>query len=489
VATSLKRLPTWCWLLLIAVPPRLINLGAESLWYDESFTAWLVKLDLPSMLRAVAGDTHPPGWYLLEWLNVRLFGTSEFALRFPAAVLGIACVLLIWQVALAAGLDRRTAFVAGLLTALLPSALYYSQEARMYILLAACVLLALWGVLRENWLLFTLGSVGASYSQNVGLIYVAWLVGALCYWYRVRRSEYHKAIIALGVVVFSWLLWGLVVLQQTQRVGQSFWLEPLTPIGVIWPVANMTLGWRLPDVLQIHGYGAALGATAVGLITARRWLKTPSGLLLLTTLFAPPLLVALLSFTWRSIYMPRALLPSALLLMLFWAYTLTHLSPPNRRVAQLILVPALLTGMVSHYLPAGQSGRFDMRAWVAPALTRWLPGDVAYFTSAPYAITVRYYLNKPYRVRPYTADLNQSFSEDCKAAMQLAEQGFDNLRLIGFNRAWLFLSLNPLSSQAERDEIARILRAYPQTLVERQSATNAEVAIYLVFLSEGVASK
>jgi hypothetical protein len=41
----------------------------------------------------------------------------------------------------------------------------------------------------------------------------------------------------------------------------------------------------------------------------------------------------------------------------------------------------------------------------------------------------------------------------------------------------------------ERDEIARILRAYPQTLIQRQPATNTEVAIYLVSLPEGVVSK
>jgi 4-amino-4-deoxy-L-arabinose transferase-like glycosyltransferase len=482
---SLKRLPTWCWLLLIAALPRFINLGAEALWYDESFTAWLVKLDLPSMLRAIAGDTHPPLWYFIEWLNVRLFGTSEFALRLPAAMLGVACVLLIWQVALAAGLDRRTAFVAGLLSALLPSMLYYSQEARMYMLLTVCVLLALWGVLNEDWVIFVLGGVGAGYSQDVGLIYIA-CIAFLMEFMRFRHPI--RAFIAVMVVVMAWMPWGLVLNEQVQRVGQSFWLEPLTPIGVIWPMVNMTMGWRLPDTLQIHVYGAALGATVIGLIATRRWLRTQSGLLILTTLFVVPILVALVSLTWRSIYMPRALLPSALLLILFWAYALTHLSLPNRRIAQLILIPALLAGTLSHYWPAGQSGRFDMRTWVAPALAQWRSGDVAYFTSAPFAITVRYYLDKPYQVRPYTADLNQSFNEDCKTAMQLEQGSFDDLPRQGFRRAWLFVSLNPLSSQAEHDDIARILRAYPQTLVKRQPATNAEVAIYLVSLSEGVVS-
>ncbi len=205
---------------------------------------------------------------------------------------------------------------------------------------------------------------------------------------------------------------------------------------------------------------------------------------MLVTIFAPPLILAGISFTWRSVYMPRALLPSALLLMLVWAYPLTHLSPPNRRVAQLILVPALLAGVLTHYCPAGQAGRFDMRAWVAPALAGWQPGDVAYFTSAPFAITVQYNLGKPYRVRPYPGDLNQSFDEDCKAALGLQQGAFDDLPSQGFRRAWLFLSINPLSSPDERDTSAYILQTYPHTLLQRQTATNAEVALYLVSLAK-----
>src|SRR5678809_1398424 len=127
VISRLRRIPDWAWLGLIAAILRFISLGSEGLWYDEGFTAWLVKLRPGDMWRAIQGDVHPPLWYLIEYLNVRTFGSSPFALRLPSAILGVLIVLMIWRLAGLIGFERKTALLAGLLAAVLPGAVYYSQ--------------------------------------------------------------------------------------------------------------------------------------------------------------------------------------------------------------------------------------------------------------------------------------------------------------------------------------------------------------------------
>src|SRR5262249_17597596 len=149
-------IPGWLWLAVVAAALRFVNLGQENLWYDETFTAWLAKLDLNHMFTAIQGDVHPPLWYVIEWANVRLFGSSEFALRLPSAVLGVLAVLLIYRIALACKFEPKTAYLAGFLAAILPSAVYYSQDARMYPLLAVCVLLMVNAAILEGWLVFGL---------------------------------------------------------------------------------------------------------------------------------------------------------------------------------------------------------------------------------------------------------------------------------------------------------------------------------------------
>ena len=127
-------------LAIVATIPRLATLGMESLWFDESFT-WLVVKPGTDFWHAVLGDDHPPLWSMVQWLNVRLFGGSEFAFRLPAMLFSIACVLLIYVIALQVTSHRPTALIAGLFTALLPGSVYFGQDGRMYAAMACFILL------------------------------------------------------------------------------------------------------------------------------------------------------------------------------------------------------------------------------------------------------------------------------------------------------------------------------------------------------------
>lgn len=466
-------------LALLAGALRLINLGGEALWYDETFTAWLARLDLPSMFSAIRGDVHPILWYLIEWLTTRLFGQSEIALRLPAAILSIISVLLLWRVALALGMDRRTAFVAGLLAAILPMGIYYGQEARMYALLSCCVLLMLWGALREHWLVFSLAGTAAVYTQNLALIYVGCiglgiLVGRWGQWREMLRP-----LLALGAIAASWLVWMPTFLYQSSQVQQGFWIQPLTLGSWLFPLPSMTMGMRLPESLQMHVYAVAIGLTIIGLIVGRQWLLSKNGMLVVSVVIGVPLALGLISILWRSIYLPRALLPSAMGLLLIWAYCLLHLSPLNRRIAWAVTVPMLGVAVIAHYAPA--SARPDTAAWLAPVERGWQQGDVVYYISIDTAILYQHYLGRDYALFPEATDLNQSLTPETKRAMGMIERPFDTLAS-SYRRAWVMATSNPLTSTDEVAEINRLIGTYPSVLIASQGNEYQSQKIYLVTL-------
>jgi mannosyltransferase len=161
------------WMLIFAALLRFPTLAAESLWYDETFTAFVAKLPMANFWPAVRGDVHPPLYYLIEWVNIRLLGSSEFAMRLPSAIFGLIAVYLIYRLTLVIGFERRVALMAGLFIAVFPAMIYYSQEARMYTLLLCCVLGAAWAAMERRWAYFGLCCLGAAYSQNLGVFYVA----------------------------------------------------------------------------------------------------------------------------------------------------------------------------------------------------------------------------------------------------------------------------------------------------------------------------
>jgi 4-amino-4-deoxy-L-arabinose transferase-like glycosyltransferase len=126
---------------LLAAALRAFHLGAQSLWIDEVFT-WLgADLGQPLRLAGLLENVHGPLYSLVLHAWGGLAGDSEWALRAPSFVFGVAVVpALAWLAA--RWLGRDTAPWAAWLAAGSPFLVWYSQEARNYMLLILCTCLA-----------------------------------------------------------------------------------------------------------------------------------------------------------------------------------------------------------------------------------------------------------------------------------------------------------------------------------------------------------
>jgi mannosyltransferase len=134
-------------ILLLTLGLRLYRIDAQSLWNDEGTSVALAQHDLATIARKAAYDIHPPLYYWLLSGWVRVFGTSEFAVRALSAFLGAILVVLVYVLGrLLAG--KWAGLAAALLAAINPFQVYYSQEARMYMLLAVWSALLFYAALR-----------------------------------------------------------------------------------------------------------------------------------------------------------------------------------------------------------------------------------------------------------------------------------------------------------------------------------------------------
>ncbi len=151
------------WLIIImgGFALRLYQLGAQSLWYDETVSAYLASKSIPALITHTAGDIHPPGYYLLLHAWARLAGNSEFALAFFSLFFGVLLIPLTYTLARRL-MGRTVALWSTLLVAISPYNLWYSQEVRMYTLGAALGLVTLWCALE-----ITNQRVSGSASQRV----------------------------------------------------------------------------------------------------------------------------------------------------------------------------------------------------------------------------------------------------------------------------------------------------------------------------------
>ena len=152
-------------ILLLATGLRFYRLDAQSFWNDEGNSARLSERSIPLIIEGTASDIHPPLYYLVLRGWRELVGETEFGLRSFSAFAGILTVAVtfalgkeFWTRINADDTDKkenlrssaltRVPLLAALLTAVSPPLIYYSQETRMYALLAFWAVLATWLLLR-----------------------------------------------------------------------------------------------------------------------------------------------------------------------------------------------------------------------------------------------------------------------------------------------------------------------------------------------------
>ena len=122
---------------------RLINLN-QSLWLDEAVVAKVVHT-IPWYLiptQFSPGDFHPPLYYLTMSWWTWVFGSSEIALRMPSVLFSLVAGWYMYKIGTLLR-DRTVGLWSAAFFLLNPLIVYYSQEARMYMMATMFLSIAL----------------------------------------------------------------------------------------------------------------------------------------------------------------------------------------------------------------------------------------------------------------------------------------------------------------------------------------------------------
>ncbi|NJN82398.1 MAG: hypothetical protein HC802_09080 [Caldilineaceae bacterium] len=325
-------------ILLLAAGLRFYALDGTSLWSDEGNTWALMPRSFGEIAAAAAADIHPPGYYWLLKIWTSLLGTDASALRSLSAIAGLCLVYVVYRIGrfggvgpLGSGVKARLpnvggfALLAALLAAVNPFQLYYSQEARMYMLLTLESALLFWALLaimdaQRSGRGYRLAGVGFVLSAVAGLwthySFPALLLAAaltyLVFWFQRRPIDGPRSNVdllrfgALNLVaLFVYLPWFPTAVDRVLNWPKGGQRLPLLDL-VATVFSTLLFGplRQLPDPLWLW-LAAAVLLPLLGLIALRRrfiwmtlllWLLTPlvlmAGLGLFSDAFLKFLLVA-----------------------------------------------------------------------------------------------------------------------------------------------------------------------------------------------------
>ncbi|MGH2869392.1 MAG: glycosyltransferase family 39 protein [Solirubrobacteraceae bacterium] len=297
----------------LAAVLRFATLSSQSYWLDESQAVHELHLSFGAMLSAWSSyEWNPPLYLLVAWPWAKLFGTGEVALRSLSALLGIGLIPLIYLCGREL-VSRPAGLAAAAFAAVNPFMIWYSQEAREYMLLVVLCAASLlffaraWRTGgRRDLVWWTVLSILALLTQYYAGFLVAPEGLVLVYRYRSRITV--AALVALGVVELA------LIPHVVPRLDRPVQFIVSLPLSLRLQQVPVTFGMNTLYRSSLVSYGligaAVVAAVVIGLLIAGAGRRELRGAGLAAALAGAVILVPLaLALAGHDAYLARGLMP------------------------------------------------------------------------------------------------------------------------------------------------------------------------------------
>ena len=309
----------------------LFQLGQPSLWIDEAATARAVRFSVEQL----SAQHHWLYYSLMKgWTAVA--GHGEVALRLPSVLAAaLACALL---VPLGNRLLRPpVGSVAGVVLAVNPFVVQWSQQARSYtlVLLAAIVATGAFAYLRSRrttsaWALYALAAGALLVLQPL----CAMLLLAV---HLVAGQGVRRHVVVSWILVAAAASWWLTGVEERETRGGTLEWNTSPGVGTVWDA--------LREIGGAAGLGLLLAAGGLALLRRERLLLASWALL--------PLVLSVAATPVATIFVDRYLIVSAPAFALLVAVWLASVGVLVRAAGVAVLAAGTIGGLLVWYGPDG----------------------------------------------------------------------------------------------------------------------------------------
>jgi mannosyltransferase len=257
------------WLALIfgiGASLRLYGLEFQSLWQDEGLQYYVATHNSIGELFRQRLSFHPPLSFMVNHCFL-LLGDSDFLVRLPSALFGIASLPVLYLLARDLT-SRQAAIFSVFVLALSPFHIWYSQEGRMYsqlmffsLLSSVLLLQALRRAKASWWIYYTVVSAAGMYTHVfMGFTLAAHFLWIIMY-YRRHVLPLITTGFAVALIFFPWILflpWVTGFARNVSAHGLAIGLASDGRAGFTWATVPYTLftygaGFSLgPSVAELH---------------------------------------------------------------------------------------------------------------------------------------------------------------------------------------------------------------------------------------------
>ena len=382
----------------------------RGIWLDEAISVHQAKLGLSDMLENIFyGDRHPPLHHLSLWLTVKVFGTSELAVRLPSLIAGTLVIPALYELGREL-FDRRTGLIAAAFVAVSPLLIWYAQEARMYAFVTLFGVLALLTQVRVmrsptvgNWALYILATSALLWSHYFGLLLIG--VQQVVFIYlilqRRRAGEADRALMigfAYSAVVLVLQLIPLLAFAAGQydstsgaAGSPSGTYDSLSFYAVVANMAWALWGYHSDGITELLAALWPLFLLLSLLLLGRGGSRQT--IVLAAAAFVPIVLLFFVALFDRELFEVRYFLVTIPLLFLLVARLVTGWlrSQRGRAIAVSVVMATLLIGLADQQLSDDNPRLFDFRGAIDEIKADAGPNSVVIYEPPDMRYVLEYY--------------------------------------------------------------------------------------------------
>ncbi|MBR0134157.1 glycosyltransferase family 39 protein [Candidatus Saccharibacteria bacterium] len=333
-----------------------INLRT-SIWFDEAYSAYLIRGDYSQIWDMTAIDVHPPFYYFCLKTWSFIFGNSDFALRMMSVFFAAIGIVLAFRL-LRRWFGDKTAGFATIFLAISPFLIRYGQEMRMYGLVFAIIMgatLALDVALKDKkkwaWALYAVLVALGMWTHYFTAM--AWIAHVAYIGYYMCKHGLQKSVFwAYPLAVALFIPWMPYAIKQFTDVQGGFWIPDVSANtvagiftqGIIGMDSADVTGWFVPIFIA-----AVIVIIAIIIKTWKSFTKNEKAntWFLASLVLLPPLFLILMSLPpFKPTFVARYVTYSIALLMPLIALFLAKAPQIKNKTfafAPMLLIPCCAT--------------------------------------------------------------------------------------------------------------------------------------------------
>lgn len=378
----------------------------QSLWRDEAFSVLTSQGPISSFIGTL--NFEPPVYYVLLHFWIRLFGTSEIAVRSLSFFFFFlaTCIVVVWSEKIFK--KHWLAYATPFFFFFNPMLLYYAFEVRAYGVLMFFATLSIYAYSVKNYRLLTIANIFAFYTHSFALFLP--FTQTLHYLFihgKVKKISHLKHLFAQPFIqsIIIWLLvispWMYIILKEFAK-SRPGWYFPvdlqliLSVLGNMFTSYDGTPGghWLYTRILSFF----LLILFVFGLSTKQLRKETSY---LFFAIFIPLTVVITVSFI-KPLFVNRYLIFVTIAQVMLISYALYQIKHKQIQIAIGILLALLLIG-INGYLPS-RKAKVDIRSAFLEANTIRQKNDLLYVTSPLIFFEAQYYTKDRQNVFLYNPD-------------------------------------------------------------------------------------